>query len=259
MNLSSFEASKLVDEYLSSSSIMHLTNTNIFFVPDCYLSIVGEKLNKFSKSNSLYYGAQNCSIYQNGAFTGDVSASMLSSLGTKWVLIGHSERRKYFNETNQEITFKIINAFNNGLSVLLCVGESKDIRESGKHLEYVQNQLISSLEKIVFNFNLEQINKLNLIIAYEPIWSIGTGIVASNEEINEMHKSIKNLFLENKNLKLLNHSESIPVLYGGSISDKNVSHIVELQSVNGILVGGASLDAKIFNSICNQTLEIIKE
>ena len=82
------------------------------------ISIVGEKLNKFSKSNSLYYGAQNCSIYQNGAFTGDVSASMLSSLGTKWVLIGHSERRKYFNETNQEITFKIINAFNNGLSVL---------------------------------------------------------------------------------------------------------------------------------------------
>ncbi len=177
-------------------------------------------------------GGQNCHFESFGAFTGEVSANFLKDTGCEYVLIGHSERRTLNNENNAEIKSRAETAINSSLKVILCVGENLTDREEGKALEQIEKQLNDCLP---YNFN-------NSFIAYEPIWSIGTGKIPSAFEIQEMHTHIKKIVY-----RILN--KNINVLYGGSVNVENINSIIEINNVDGVLVGGASLKAKDFLAI----------
>ena len=177
-------------------------------------------------------GAQNCHFAKSGAYTGEVSASMIRSAGASYVMLGHSERRHTFGETNEMINKKIISALAEGLKVIFCVGETLD--EKSKYKSVLKSQLLEGLKGIT-NFE-------NIIIAYEPVWAIGTGKVATTADIEKVHKYIKNLINENFNVNL-------PVLYGGSVKPSNSAEILALSEVDGVLIGGASLKAEDYIAI----------
>lgn len=177
-------------------------------------------------------GAQNCHFAKSGAYTGEVSASMIRSAGASYVILGHSERRHTFGETNEMINKKIISALAEGLKVIFCVGETLD--EKSKYKSVLKSQLLEGLKGIT-NFE-------NIIIAYEPVWAIGTGKVATTADIEKVHKYIKNLINENFNVNL-------PVLYGGSVKPSNSAEILALSEVDGVLIGGASLKAEDYIAI----------
>jgi triosephosphate isomerase len=183
-------------------------------------------------------GGQDCHTEQKGAFTGDVSASMLSDVGCKWVIIGHSERRQLHHETNDLIAAKVAAAQSAGLSVMLCVGETGKDRQTGASDAVVLDMLASSLPA--------DIDPTRLAIAYEPVWAIGTGQNASEADISAMHNRIGD-FLATSNMK------HVPVLYGGSVKPDNAAAIMSIASVDGVLVGGASLDAHSIKAITDQS------
>ena len=184
--------------------------------------------------------AQNCHQEQSGAFTGEISAPMLSSISVPYVVIGHSERRQYFYENNEQLAQKVDAALANGLQPIFCCGESLDIRKSGDHVIYVSEQIRESL------FHLSDDKWANIIIAYEPIWAIGTGETASPEQAQEMHEFIRNC-VENTFDKSI--SEEVSILYGGSVKPSNANEIFNKKDVDGGLIGGASLSAKDFKLI----------
>ena len=186
----------------------------------------------------ILMGGQDCHTEQKGAFTGDVSASMLSDVGCKWVIIGHSERRQLHHETNDLIAAKVAAAQSAGLSVMLCVGETEQDRCAGASDAVVLDMLASSLPA--------DIDPTRLAIAYEPVWAIGTGQNASEAEISAMHNRIGG-FLAASNMK------HVPVLYGGSVKPDNSAAIMSIASVDGVLVGGASLDAHSIKAITDQS------
>jgi triosephosphate isomerase len=186
----------------------------------------------------ILMGGQDCHTEQKGAFTGDVSASMLSDVGCKWVIIGHSERRQLHHETNDLIAAKVAAAQSAGLSVMLCVGETEQDRRAGASDVVVLDMLASSLPA--------DIDPTRLAIAYEPVWAIGTGQNASEAEISAMHNRIGG-FLAASNMK------HVPVLYGGSVKPDNAAAIMAMASVDGVLVGGASLDAHSIKAITDQS------
>jgi len=186
----------------------------------------------------ILMGGQDCHTEQKGAFTGDVSASMLSDVGCKWVIIGHSERRQLHHETNDLIAAKVAAAQSAGLSVMLCVGETEQDRRAGTSDAVVLDMLASSLPA--------DIDPTRLAIAYEPVWAIGTGQNASEAEISAMHNRIGG-FLAASNMK------HVPVLYGGSVKPDNAAAIMAMASVDGVLVGGASLDAHSIKAITDQS------
>ena len=181
-------------------------------------------------------GAQNVSEKKNGSTTGEVSASQLRTLNVKYSIVGHSERRAMFNETSPMLVNKIERLFEESLKVILCVGESLEIREAGNTKEFVGNQLVEVFD----NIDKSKIN--DIIIAYEPIWAIGTGLTPTNEEIEEVTNYIKNLLREKYNADL-------KVLYGGSVSAKNVDELNKIDVVDGYLIGGASTKVDEFNYI----------
>lgn len=181
--------------------------------------------------------AQNCSSESNGAFTGEISASMLKSINVDYVIIGHSERRNYFLETNQIIAKKISRALESDLEVICCIGETLAERESGKEFQIITHQL----EECLFHLNAEQIK--NIVIAYEPVWAIGTGKNATSEQAQEMHNYIRSV-ISGKFSKGI--SESISILYGGSCNPQNAKSIFSQPDVDGGLIGGASLNARDF-------------
>ena len=189
-------------------------------------------LHNLIKNLPISVGGQNCHFKSSGAFTGEVSADFLKATGCEYVLLGHSERRTLNNENNADIKLRTQNAIDSNLKVILCIGENLTDREEGKALEYIEKQINDCLPNI---FN-------NSFIAYEPIWSIGTGKIPSAFEIQEMHSHIKKIAF-----KILN--KSINVLYGGSVNTKNINDILKITNVDGVLVGGASLKAKDFLAI----------
>ena len=198
-----------------------------------------ETLNN-NKDERIITGAQDCSPWERqGAYTGEVSASMLKDIGCEYVIIGHSERRKYFNEHNEIVNRKIKAAINNGLSVILCIGESYEEREREETFEVLGIQLKSALEGIL------AIDKV--IIAYEPIWAIGTGKTATGEMIEEVHRWIRDKIRE----RYSEAADNIRIIYGGSVKPDNVSQIMQIEDVDGVLVGGAALDAESFLKIVN--------
>ena len=226
MNLdkkSILEFTKSLQKFKFSNQI----NTCIF-PPMTYIDYLHNLINNLPIS----VGGQNCHFESSGAFTGEVSANFLKDTGCEYVLIGHSERRTLNNENNAEIKLRAETAINHNLKVILCVGENSTDREEDKALEYIEKQLNDCLPK---NFQ-------NSYIAYEPIWSIGSGKIPSAFEIQEMQNHIKKI-----SYKILN--KNINVLYGGSVNIENIKYILEINNVDGVLVGGASLKAKDFLAI----------
>lgn len=188
----------------------------------------------------LSIAAQNCSHYKNGAHTGEISSSMLSSVGVECVIVGHSERRSEQNETNAVLKEKVNRILEQFLIPIFCCGESAEQRKNGTHVKVIHEQLEQAL------FHLNQAQLLSCVIAYEPIWAIGTGLNASTDQIQEMHSMIRDLI--NKHYKN-NVGENVSIIYGGSVNTGNADEIFSCPDVDGALIGGASLKALEFTSI----------
>ena len=191
-------------------------------------------------SSKIEVIAQNVHFEERGAFTGEVSIEMLKSVGVNSVIIGHSERRKYFNENDFILYEKAKMAIDNSMNIIFCVGEELSEREKGNHFELIKNQIIRGL------FGLDTDKIKNLVVAYEPVWAIGTGKTAENYQIQEMHEFIRKLFNDKYGNNI---SQRIRILYGGSVKPNNAKEIFLLKDVDGGLVGGASLNFSDFNAI----------
>jgi triosephosphate isomerase len=237
MNLTFQQGEKLLDEILGEEIRLAEHQRTIFAVPFPYLTMtrseVGEEVN-------YYAAAQNCHHTKSGAFTGEVSAEMIHSLKINYCIIGHSERREYFSESNTELANKVNLCIENYITPIFCCGETLEIREAGKQNEFVAKQLEDSL----FHLSSEKISQL--IIAYEPIWAIGTGKTATTDQAQEMHASIRSI-IAGKYDK--NTADKISILYGGSVKANNAKEIFSCPDVDGGLVGGASLVAADFIEI----------
>ena len=189
----------------------------------------------------IAYGAQDLSPYDSGAYTGDVSGPMLAKLGCDYVLAGHSERRQYHHESDELVNAKVQAALRSELTPILCVGEPLDLRQSGKHVSHCTGQLDRSLKGIPSDAVAA------MVIAYEPIWAIGTGEVATPADAQEMTSAIRSRISEIHDAET---ATSVRILYGGSVKPDNVAPIMAQPDVDGALVGGASLDAGQFAQIC---------
>ena len=194
----------------------------------------------------LLYGAQDLSAADSGAHTGDISGSMLSKLGCTYVLIGHSERRANHNEDDQLINKKIKAAFANEIKPILCVGEELAVREAGNHIPHVLEQLRNALK----GFHKPDLKKI--VIAYEPVWAIGTGKTATSEMANDTIKAIRNVV---KGLYNTDTSEAVRIQYGGSVKPANVDELLAMSDIDGALVGGASLDPDSFLTLVNAAVK----
>jgi triosephosphate isomerase len=189
----------------------------------------------------ILYGAQDLSPYDSGAYTGDVSGAMLAKLGCTYVVIGHSERREYHHEDDALVNTKVQAAYRHGLTPILCIGEGLDIRRAGEHVPYTLAQLGGALAGVP----ADQVR--SIVIAYEPVWAIGTGEVATPEDAQEVCAAIRTRLAELYSGDL---ADGVRVLYGGSVKAGNIAGIMAQQDVDGALVGGASLDPEEFVKIC---------
>ena len=192
------------------------------------------------QGTNIKIGAQNMHWEEKGAYTGEVSASMLKSIGVEYVIIGHSERRQYFNETDETVNKKIKSALLHGLKPIVCVGETLEQREAGETEKIVTNQIAKAFEGIASE-NLE-----NIIVAYEPIWAIGTGKTATKEDANNTIMQIRKKLAE---IYGQNEAEGVIIQYGGSVKSSNAKELFEMSDIDGGLVGGASLKAEEFSKI----------
>lgn len=237
MNLNIEQSQKL------TSALLEKLNDDIFKKADIVLCPPFTSLfNVFNliKNSSIKLGAQNIHYKDEGAYTGEISASMIKSAGCEFVILGHSERRQYFYENDETVNLKIKKALEFSIKPIVCVGETLQQRESGIHENVVENQVINCLKDI----SSEQLK--NVIIAYEPVWAIGTGHTATPEQANSMHKKIRNVI---ENLYSANSADSIKILYGGSVNEKNSKDLFSQSDIDGGLIGGASLKPDSFTAI----------
>ncbi|MCG8182654.1 triose-phosphate isomerase [Tenacibaculum piscium] len=197
---------------------------------------------KKTKKSNIEVAAQNMHQAENGAFTGEISADMLTNLGLKLVILGHSERREYFGETDAILAQKVTTALQNNLEVIFCFGEVLEDRKLENHFEIVENQLKNGL------FHLKKEDFKNIILAYEPVWAIGTGETASAGQAQEIHHFVRKIIAEKYGNEI---AENISILYGGSVKPENAKEIFSKQDVDGGLIGGAALNAKDFLAIVN--------
>jgi len=204
--------------------------------PACYLEVVGQVL----KGSKVALGAQNVYHQPNGAFTGEVSTSMLCDLGVKYVILGHSERRLILGETDAEINKKVYAALKAGLMPIVCVGELLVEREAGDTLRVIQSQFDGSLAGV----SAEQLKKV--VIAYEPVWAIGTGKVATPQQAEEVHLALRKIIAERYNFEI---AQIVPIQYGGSVKPDNAKELLGQADIDGALVGGASLKVDQFMGI----------
>lgn len=239
MNCTVQQAEELLNKLEAAEVNLTDNKISLIAVPAPYLMIAHSKL--AAKSN-MFVAAQNCYTKKSGAYTGEISVEMLQSIGIAYVLIGHSERREYFNETNAVLADKVNIVLEYNMHPVFCCGEALDIREAGTQNEYVAKQLEESL----FHLSAEQLQKV--IIAYEPIWAIGTGKTASSEQAQEMHENIRNILAAKYGAEV---AASISILYGGSVKGSNALELFMQTDVDGGLVGGASLNAEEFTTIIN--------
>lgn len=231
---SSIELAKSISEGLNKDL---LNNTDVLICPT-FISI--SKIYDIIKNSGIKLGAQNMYFKDDGAFTGEISATILISAGCEFVILGHSERRQFFHETDHIINLKVKKALASDLKPILCVGETLEQREENIHEKIVDEQITFCLKEI----SKEDISKV--VIAYEPVWAIGTGKTASPEQANQMHKkireSISNIFGDDIAQKII-------ILYGGSVNDKNASELFSQSDIDGGLIGGASLKPEQFLTI----------
>ncbi len=194
------------------------------------------------KGNAIEVISQNMHYAANGAYTGEISATMLKSVGIQTVILGHSERRAYFNETDELLSQKVDAALENDIRVIFCFGEELDDRKSGKHFDVVESQIKKAL------FHLPETAWSKLVLAYEPVWAIGTGETASPEQAQEMHAFIRKTILDKYNKNI---AQQVSILYGGSVKPGNAKEIFSNPDVDGGLIGGAALNAEDFFAIVN--------
>ena len=192
--------------------------------------------------NDIEVVSQNVHQSNDGAYTGEVSAKMLSSIGIKTTIIGHSERREYFSETHEVLKNKVDISLQNSIKIIFCFGEELKDRKINNHFNIISNQISESL------FHLSSSDWDNIILAYEPIWAIGTGETASSDQVQEMHSFIRNFIAQKYSNEL---AQKISILYGGSVKPNNAKEIFSMTDVDGGLIGGASLKSKDFFSIVN--------
>ena len=238
MNLTFDEGVQLVNNVLAK--LDGRNNAVVVFAPPfIHLKKVTELI---AGKKNIHSGAQNCYWEKSGAYTGEISAGMIKSCGADYVIIGHSERRQYFNETDEQLAKKIIAVLQNNLTPIFCCGEPLEIREANTHFESVASQIKNSL----FHLNKDEINKV--VIAYEPIWAIGTGKTATAQQAQEMHVHIRHQ-LEKK----YGHdiAQNISILYGGSVKASNAKELFANADVDGGLIGGASFVVDDFVGIIN--------
>ena len=236
MNMLPDAAIRFIDELIPLAK--NTENEVVLCVPytDLFYSLLA------AQNTNIKIGAQNMHWEENGAYTGEVSGRMLKSIGVEYVIIGHSERRQYFAETDETVNKKIKSAFKYGLKPIVCVGETLAQREEGKAIEIVTNQIEKALEELTEN------QAENTIIAYEPIWAIGTGKTATKEDANEMTKAIREKisYLYGQMV-----ADRVIIQYGGSVKSSNAKELFSMSDIDGGLVGGASLDATEFAKIVN--------
>src|SRR6478736_10078179 len=239
MNLTVDKAEKLLDDVLAAGVQLSGDRVAVFAVPSPYLQLAQKKLN--GKEN-YFIAAQNCYSKRSGAFTGETSVEMLQSLNIQYVVLGHSERREYFQESNQFLAEKLNIAWEYNITPIFCCGEPLSIRDAGTQNEFVAKQLEESL----FHFSAEDVQKI--VIAYEPIWAIGTGKTATSAQAQEMHAHLRSVLAGKYGNDIANN---ISILYGGSVKASNAKEIFSQPDVDGGLVGGASLIADEFVTIIN--------
>jgi triosephosphate isomerase len=197
------------------------------------------------KDSAIKLGAQNLHWEKEGAFTGELSAVMLKDAGCSFVIIGHSERRKYFGETNEGVNKKVKAALAQGLTPIVCVGETLDERKANKTLSIVEDHVRGALQGI------ESSDILKIVIAYEPVWAIGTGVNATPQQAEEVHKFIRSLL---EKLYSKDASSNILILYGGSVKPENIEELIKEEDIDGALVGGASLKVESFTQIVQKSI-----
>ena len=236
MNMLPNEAMKFIEDL--APLVKETENEVILCVPytDLFYALLTVQ------GTNIKIGAQNMHFEEKGAYTGEISAKMLKSIGVEYVIIGHSERRQYFAETDETVNKKIKAAFANELKPIVCVGETLDQRESGKAFEIITTQT----EKALDGLTDEQV--ANTIIAYEPIWAIGTGKTATSEDANEAIKQIREKICQKYGQ---NVAQRVIIQYGGSMKPSNAKELLEMSDIDGGLIGGASLKAADFSQIVN--------
>lgn len=238
MNKTYEEALQLVDALCAGlKDVSHQTDEIIICPPALYLKEISSTL---KEQNAMSTASQNCHTNESGAYTGEISVKMIKSVGANYTLIGHSERRLYNNESDQMLRDKVNIALANDLKVIFCCGESLEVRSKSEYIQFVTQQLENSL----FHLSKEQFR--NVVIAYEPIWAIGTGVTASKEQAQEMHYEIRYLVAKQYGKEI---ADITSILYGGSCNAKNARELFEQPDVDGGLIGGASLVADDFISI----------
>jgi len=240
MNTTASESVDLISEI--NSLVGQQTQVQVCICPP-FTSI--QKSSSLVEQSEVLLGAQNMSAEPSGAFTGEISAEMLRDLYVNFVILGHSERRQYFRETNESINLKVLAAVQNNLKPIYCIGETLEERESEKTLEVVKTQVQEGLA----NFPLSEVD--NLVLAYEPVWAIGTGKTATDEMAQEVHAYVRALLVD-----LFGDAagSGIRILYGGSMKPENAAGLLSQPDVDGGLIGGASLNAKSFCAIVDSAL-----
>ena len=230
MNQNISQTSEYFTEFLKNEN---KENDYIFFPPSYLLSYFSENL-----KGKIDWGSQNCYFEDSGAFTGEVSPKILKEMGADYSLVGHSERRHIFGETDEWVNLKTLKLIELDMTPIICVGETLEQRKSNETDSVIENQIKKALKGVD--------ETQNFSIAYEPVWAIGTGEVASPEQVAQMHGYIRGLLNA-----MYSHEKtaSTPILYGGSVKPANSASLFEIENVNGFLVGGASLDAKTFLQI----------
>ena len=236
MNKSFAQATELIQQINSLSKIHNNKNVHIIVGPAFpYLSEARKLLDP-----AIFTAAQNCAWEESGPYTGEVSAAMIKSVGAQYVIVGHSERRIYFKEDNAQLLKKINQVLKNSLSPIFCIGESLDERQSNQQFDIIKNQIQEVL------FHLERSEIKNIILAYEPVWAIGTGQTATVAQAQEMHQFIRTIISERFGVEI---GQEISILYGGSCNAQNAKELFSCKDVDGGLIGGASLAAEDFLKI----------
>lgn len=237
MNLGYQQAEQLLEGLVAEPLALEENRMAIFAVPFPYLQLATQKL---SGRKNMFVAAQNCYSKKSGAYTGEVSVEMLASMDIRYVILGHSERREYFNESNEFLAEKIDRCLEAGMQPIFCCGEPLQVREAGSQNEHVGKQLRESL----YHLSPEQLQQV--VIAYEPIWAIGTGKTASAAQAQEMHAFVRSALKVQFGAAI---SDTISILYGGSVKGSNAAELFGQPDVDGGLVGGASLNAAEFITV----------
>ncbi len=237
MNLTYQQGAELLKTVLSVDLTLNENRLVLFAVPFPYLELANESVHQ---KKYYFSAAQNCSDKKSGAFTGEVSAEMLKSINVPYCLVGHSERREHFGETNEILSGKVTICLTYGVTPVFCCGEPLQIREQNTQNDFVKKQLKDSLSPL----SAEQL--LKVVIAYEPVWAIGTGKTATSEQAQEMHAYIRSVLEKQFGREVAQH---ISILYGGSVKANNAKELFACEDVDGGLVGGASLNASDFIEI----------